>query len=146
MGELIANLTLIPEASTVGFVEVKPEAFVEVGRGVVVLSDNCWRLTAYTEEEQARSIAAGLEKKISFRPLTHDLIKNIFDLLGIKVVMVKIVDIKNNTFIARTIVQQADKVLVLDSRPSDGIAIAVRYDAPIYIKRELLERYGEYVC
>lgn len=140
------EVTYTPQISTSGFLKVNVKAYVQDNYGIVVLKSNCWELVGYTEREQARSIALGIEKKIEFRPLTHDLIKDIFDSYGIKILMVKVVDIKNNTFIAETILQQGNKVLTLDSRPSDGIAIAVRYDAPVYVKKELMENYGKYVC
>jgi|GEM_PF-1338040 len=137
---------MLPQLSTIGFVEMKPEAWVIGNTGVIRMYSNCWELVAYTEKSQAESVERGLEKKIEFRPLTHDLVNNIFDLLDIKVLMVKIHDIKNNTFIADTIIQQGNKILVLDSRPSDGIALAIRQNAPIYIKVDLLKEYGKYLC
>ena len=140
------EISYTPRISTSGFLKVRVKAYVQPDYGIVVLKNKCWELVGYTEREQAKSIALGIEKKIDFRPLTHDLIKDIFDSYGIKILMVKIVDIKNNTFIAETILQQGNKVLTLDSRPSDGIAIAVRFNAPIYVKKELMEKYGKYVC
>jgi bifunctional DNase/RNase len=60
--------------------------------------------------------------------------------------MVKIVEIRNNTFIGRLILQQGNKVVSLDSRPSDGIAIAVRTGSPVYIKESLMKEQGKYIC
>jgi len=143
---LPASPLTLPQLSTQGFIQMKPEAWIIGNTGVVRMRSKCWELVAYTEKSQAESIERGLEKKIEFRPLTHDLVNNIFNLLEIKVLMVKIYDIKNNTFIANTIIQQGNKVLVLDSRPSDGIALAIRQNAPIYMKLDLLKKYGKYLC
>lgn len=140
------TLVALPQLSTIGYVQVQPQAFVQENTGIVTLRNECWELTAYTSVDQATSIAMGLEGKIEFRPLTHDLMRSIFDYFGIKVLMVKIVDIQNNTFIGTIILQKGSKVLSLDSRPSDGIAIAVRHGVPIYIKQELLENYGRKIC
>ncbi len=140
------SLQMIPDLSTVGFVKVEPDAAVSGGAGVVSLTGNCYQMTANTEAVQAESILNGINKAIAFRPGTHDLIKDAFDNLKIKVVMVKIVDLRNNTFFGRLILQSGDTIVNLDSRPSDGIAIAVRADAPIYIKEDLLKQQGKYIC
>jgi len=136
----------IAELSTVGYASVAVDAYVEAERGVVVLSSDCWRLTAYTEPTQAESIALGLEKVVPFRPNAHDLAHDVFQLLGIEVLMAKVVDLRNGTYIGRLIVKQGTTILGLDARPSDATAIAVRANAPIYIREDLLHEYGEKVC
>ncbi len=140
------SLEMIPDLSTVGFAKVEPDAAVSGDTGVVSLTGNCYQMTANTEAVQAESILNGINKVITVRPGTHDLIKDAFDNLKIKVIMVKIVDLRNNTFFGRLILQSEDKIVNLDSRPSDGIAIAVRTDAPIYIKEDLLKQQGKYIC
>ena len=136
----------IPDLSTTGFVKVDASAAVFGDSGFVSLTGGCYQLTANTEASQAQSISDGIDKKVGPRPGTHDLIKDIFDNLKIKVVMVKIVDLRNDTFYGRLILSGEDKILNLDSRPSDGIAIAVRTGAPIYIKEGLLAQQGKNIC
>jgi bifunctional DNase/RNase len=142
----LLDITTLPELSTTGYVEVDVDAAVVEGRGIVSLTGNCWRITATTEPTQAQSIKNGLEGVIGFRPNTHDLMRDIFESLEMEVIMVKIVDMRENTYIGRLILRQGNRVLSLDSRPSDGTAVAVRVGAPIYIKEELLKRHGQYVC
>ena len=60
--------------------------------------------------------------------------------------MVKIVDLKENNYIGKLIIQQGNKVLSLDSRPSDGIALVVRTNSTIYFKESLLKEMGKYIC
>jgi hypothetical protein len=60
--------------------------------------------------------------------------------------MAKVVDLRNGTYIGRLIVKQGTTILGLDARPSDATAIAVRANAPIYIREDLLHEYGEKVC
>ena len=136
----------ISDLSTIGFVEVKPEAILADDVGIVSLSGGCYRITANTDATQATSIMNGLESKILDRPNAHDLMKEIFETLGIKVLMVKVVDIKENNYIGRLIVKQGDTVLSLDSKPSDGIAVAVRTNSTIYFKESLMKERGEYIC
>jgi len=76
----------------------------------------------------------------------YDVIMDIFRNLGIKVLAVKITEIKENTFIGQLIVQQKDKVLALDIRPSDATAIALRAKAPVYINESLAREVGNYIC
>ena len=126
--------------------EVEPDARVLGEFGVVSLTGGCYSLTANTEAEQAESIFNGLNKIVGVRPGTHDLMKDAFENLEIKVVMVKIVELRNDTFIGRLILQSGNRVADLDSRPSDGISIAVRTDAPIYVKEDLMKEQGTYIC
>ncbi len=142
----VSPVVLLPEFSTSGYLKTDVDAGVVEGNGVVILTSGCYQLSANTEASQAESIADGIAKTIGFRPNTHDLMRDTLDNLGVEVVMVKIVDIKNNTFYGRLILKQGNKVVSLDSRPSDGIALAVRTDAPVYLKEELMKSQGKYIC
>ena len=103
-------------------------------------------MTMVTTEAQTYSIQMGLEKKVEFRPLVHDIVKDAFDNFGINVLGAKIEKLEKNTYFSKLILQHGSSVLTMDSKPSDAIAIAVRSDAPIYINRNLLEDYGELFC
>lgn len=142
----LSSIPTLPELSTVGYVKVTPEAAVIENRGVISLTGGCYQVIASTDVTQAESIINGLEGKINVRPNTHDLMKDMFQNLGIEVVIVKVVDLKDNNFIGRIILKQGNKILSLDSKPSDGIAIAVRTNAPIYMNRDLMEKMGKYIC
>lgn len=141
----LADISALPELSTLGYSQVSISADVVENRGVITLTGDCYQVTAYTEVTQAESIADGLAGRIGFRPNTHDLMKSMFDGLGIQVIMVKIVEIRNNTYIGKLILRQGNRVLSLDSRPSDGTALAVRTNSPIYMKEDLLKA-GKYIC
>ncbi|MBN2144908.1 MAG: bifunctional nuclease family protein [Candidatus Aureabacteria bacterium] len=86
-------------------------------------------------------ILQGIKKT---RPLTHDLISNIFKGLMIKVEYTLINDLKDNTYYARLILKEENSlgknILELDARPSDCIAIAKQQGAPIYITDEVFEK------
>ena len=73
------------------------------------------------------------------RPLTHDLLKNICSLLEAKLSMVLISDVRDGTYFAELHLWHQDKELVVDSRPSDAIALALRTAAPIYISEKVAE-------
>jgi uncharacterized protein len=83
---------------------------------------------------EAQSIALEMEGIKPPRPLTHDLMKNLIDLLGGELIDVLISDLRDGTFFARINLDTQE----IDSRPSDAIAIAVRYGAPIYVAEKVM--------
>lgn len=89
---------------------------------------------------EATSIAAKLENIQFPRPLTHDLMKNIFEVLGISVPKVEIVDLRDNTYYAIITVVTQEKVIDIDARPSDAIALALRLNAEIFVHEEVLKK------
>jgi bifunctional DNase/RNase len=80
------------------------------------------------------------------RPLTHDLINRIFQGFGINVERVIITDLKNSTYFARLILQQQNelhterKIVELDARPSDCIALAAAQKKPVFVSAKLFEQ------
>ena len=89
---------------------------------------------------EATSIASAL-KKVSFdRPMTHDLFKNLGDRLDIVVSKVEVCDIMDNTYFARIHFLSKDETFSIDARPSDAIAIALRFDAPIFLDDKVIKK------
>ncbi len=76
------------------------------------------------------------------RPLTHDLLASAIDRLSASVVAVVVTELRENTFYAVIHLDAGGREVLLDSRPSDAIALAVRTDAPIYVSAELLNTNG----
>lgn len=89
---------------------------------------------------EATSIATELEKIQFPRPMTHDLIKNFFDHLQVKVERIEVCDLRDNTYYALIYLREKDRVDPIDARPSDAIAIALRTAAPIFVKEEIIQR------
>jgi bifunctional DNase/RNase len=89
---------------------------------------------------EASAIATEIEKIQLARPMTHDLMKNILGELSVRVSRVEVNDLADNTFYARIHLHQDGKEIVMDSRPSDAIAIALRTQAPIYVDRKVLDK------
>jgi bifunctional DNase/RNase len=88
---------------------------------------------------EAHAIDIALQGLDLERPLTHDLLKNICSLLEAKLSMVVISDIRDGTYYAELHLWHQDKELVVDSRPSDAIALALRMQTPIYISDKVAE-------
>lgn len=91
---------------------------------------------------EASAIAAKLEGVELPRPMTHDLIKNMLDELGAKVLRVDVIKIEDNTFYASITVSAGGRLLEIDARPSDSIALAVRFDCDIGVAQEVIEEAG----
>lgn len=88
---------------------------------------------------EANAIALEIEKLSPQRPMTHDLLKNIIRELEASVRRVVITDLIDNTFFAVIELVKDDEVLIVDSRPSDAIALALRVDCPIYVHQEVIK-------
>lgn len=88
---------------------------------------------------EANAIAVEIEKLATPRPMTHDLVKNIIWELGATVRRVVITDLMDNTFFAVIEMMKDGELLVVDSRPSDAIALALRVDCPIYVNEEVIK-------
>lgn len=89
---------------------------------------------------EANAIALEIEKIPTPRPMTHDLIKNILDGVNAKVEKVIVNDLKNNTFYANILLKMNKREVIIDSRPSDAIAVALRTKAPIFVSAKVLEQ------
>ncbi|MDR1584657.1 MAG: DUF151 domain-containing protein [Prevotellaceae bacterium] len=100
------------------------------------------RFSVMIGEPEAQSIALKLNNKVSARPLTHDLIRNLLNALDAVLQKVLIYDMVNDVFYSELYVNRAGKTLVIDARTSDAVALAVRCDCPIYIKSDIMNVVG----
>jgi bifunctional DNase/RNase len=88
---------------------------------------------------EAQAIALEIEKQVTPRPMTHDLIRNL--LFGLEAGVKKIVvsDLRDDTFYAVIWLERAGELISVDSRPSDALAIALRLDCPIFVDESVLK-------
>jgi hypothetical protein len=88
---------------------------------------------------EANAIALEIEKVATPRPLTHDLIKTL--LLGMEASLQKVVvsELKDDTFYAVIWLEKDGKLMTVDSRPSDALALALRLDCPIFVSEQVLQ-------
>ena len=89
---------------------------------------------------EASAIATELEKITFSRPMTHDLMYEILKALKIEIIKVEIHDLRNNTFFANIHLLREGEILVIDSRPSDAIALALRANATIFVDEKVIEK------
>ena len=88
---------------------------------------------------EANAIALELEKTATPRPMTHDLLQNMARGLNAEVRKVVVSELRDDTFYAVIWMEQEGETVTLDARPSDAIALALRWDCPIYASRAVLD-------
>jgi bifunctional DNase/RNase len=89
---------------------------------------------------EANAIALTIENIPTPRPMTHDLLRSVLMGLNIGVDRVVVTDVRNNTFYAAIHCRHEGRELVIDSRPSDAIALALRMRSPIYVEEDVVRR------
>ncbi len=88
---------------------------------------------------EANAIALEIEKVATPRPMTHDLLKNVLMGLDARVRKVVVNDLRDDTFFALIWLEREGRVISVDSRPSDALALALRLDCPIFVDDEVLK-------
>jgi bifunctional DNase/RNase len=127
-----------------GLMEVKVMGIVvdpKASNPVVVLVDLSGQkaLPIWIGVFEAEAISRGIEEAVTLRPMTHDLMKQILDTFQVTLTRVVIHDLKENTFYANLHINADGEELIVDSRPSDAIALAVRVKAPIFVDESVIE-------
>ena len=109
---------------------------------IVVLKDETGKklLPIWIGASEGNSIALAMSNVKASRPMTHDLIADIFDRLEVEIARVVISDLIDNTFYASLYLLHDGKEHHIDSRPSDAIAIAIRINAPVFVAEEVLAK------
>jgi bifunctional DNase/RNase len=91
---------------------------------------------------EAEAIALALQEVEVARPLTWDLLKNIFSIMDARILRVEVTSLHDDTYYGNIVVEYDGRMLDIDSRPSDAIALAVRAHVPILVARPILESVG----
>ncbi len=109
---------------------------------VVLLMDlaNKTGLPIWIGPFEANAIAMKLKKIESQRPMTHDLIHRVLNTLESQVIKIVVSDLKESTYYALIHLNRRGEEIVIDSRPSDAIAIALAADAPIFVSEDVIEK------
>jgi len=102
------------------------------------------QLPIFIHATEADAIVAELKSYVPPRPLTHDLLKNTVDALGGELQYVLINDLRANIFYAVLHIEQDERTVDVDARPSDSIALAVRARCPIYVADHVMQVAGVY--
>lgn len=109
----------------------------------VLLSDGERRLPILIGPFEAQAISMPLEGARPDRPLTHDLLRNVMDRLEGRLDRVVIDDLWNTIYYAKLYVKRGTEEYEIDARPSDAVALAIRFDAPVFVADGILEQAME---
>lgn len=88
---------------------------------------------------EANAIAIEIEKMAASRPMTHDLTRNLIHYLNAELDRIVISELRDDTFFAVLWLRQGGEKIMVDARPSDAIALALRFDCPIYVAEKVME-------
>lgn len=125
--------------TTEGYAQMKLDKIIStLDRNVIVLKGECTELNFFISPEQTLAIQEGAINVTNFRPMTHDLIVDILEGFEIKPVMVKVTKLADETYFAELTLKEGNRFLIVDIRPSDAVAIAVRTNMPIYVNESLV--------
>ncbi len=91
---------------------------------------------------EAEAITVALQEVEIIRPLTQDLLKNVITIFGGNILRVEVVSLREDIFYGNLVVEREGKILDIDARPSDAIALAVRAHAPILVHRSVMDEAG----
>ena len=91
---------------------------------------------------EAEAITLALQEVEVSRPLTWDLLRNVFNSLNARILRVEVVALKDETFFGNIVAEVDGRLLNIDSRPSDALALAVRAHVPIYVAQSVMDAAG----
>ena len=126
-------------------IQVKVDQIFLSNMGFVVMLKNPEddrSLPIFIGAAEAQAIALRMNDVNVPRPLTHDLLKNVLDFLECRLLRIHVCDLKEGTFYAKLILVRDGTELEMDSRPSDAIALALRFSAPIYVSDTVMAEAG----
>ncbi|MCA1621359.1 MAG: bifunctional nuclease family protein [Acidobacteria bacterium] len=112
------------------------------GTPIIILKDvnSETMLPIWVGAYEANAIALEIEKISPQRPMTHDLLRNVIIEMGANVERVVVTELRDNTFFALIIMKdRAGASVMIDARPSDAIALALRVDCPIFVNEEVIQ-------
>jgi len=119
---------------------------LEVSGTTIILGNNCTAIVAQTSSERAHSIEIGIEGIIEQRPNTHDIFAQTLKSFNITLEQVTLDNFEEGIYYANLHLSSGNKILKLDVKPSDGIALALRTNSSVYINKTLLQEIGKNIC
>ena len=92
------------------------------------------------DQSQAQTISWGQQKEAFERPLSHDLMLSIIEMLSGTIVRIEVTELRDDIFFAKLVIENRGIEFEIDARPSDALALAVRVDVPLYISEQVIEQ------
>ena len=150
---LYAGYVMHPEVSeAVRFAkyDLSLDEFLEVNVSIeppnVRLDSACRRVAFDVTPDQSMSIYNGIHGTMNVRPLTHDIVNDVLDNFGVEIMQVKIDRFEDEIYYATITMKKGNDILMLDARPSDSIALALRSKVAVHFKKSIFEERSFGVC
>lgn len=143
---ILFSLVSLAIISIIDISKYVPANVLKVEDSTIIIGNNCTAIIAETSPERAHSIELGIKGIIEQRPNTHDTFATVLKSFNITLETVNIERLEEGYYYADLFLRKSDKVLKLDTKPSDGIALALRMNSTIYINKTLLSEIGENIC
>ena len=144
---LIAGLFVIAQQSNFDSVGYAEADVIQVqGTQTLVIGTNCTGIVADTTEERASAIQSGIDKKIEARPSIYDNYIDTMKSFNISVERVTLDRYDGNYYYSNIFLRSQDKLLKIDAKPSDAIAVALKANASVFINKSLLAEQGKNIC
>ena len=122
------------------------EVIVDVFSDGVLFKYECRGLWIAMPYEKSFAIKRNMAGVFDIRPTQHDLLYDVITNYDINMSYARIERMQNNFFYATVLLEHEEKLLQLDSRPSDALALAARFKAPVYVSTKLLQQQGRDIC
>jgi bifunctional DNase/RNase len=123
-------------------VDARSNSPVVILRPIVEVPGHSRVLPIWIGQPEATAILLAIEGVELPRPLTHDLLKNVVETLGAYIERIEITRVDEGTFYAALIVRAEERIIAIDARPSDSIALAVRTGTPVFVAESVMESAG----
>jgi bifunctional DNase/RNase len=147
---LIALILLsITSLAVINLIEISEYVVANILRvdgNIITIGYNCTAIVAETSSERAYSIGLGIRGVIDQRPNTHDIFAQTLKSFNITLEHVTLDNFKNGIYYANLHLTSGNKILKLDTKPSDAIALALRTNSTIYINKTMLQEVGRNIC
>lgn len=119
---------------------------LQVSGSTVIIGNNCTAIIAETSPERAQAIDDEIRGIMEQRPNTYDIFAETLKSFNISLEYVTLDNFINGTYYSNLYLKSANKVLKLDTKPSDAIALALKTNSTIYLNKALLNEVGEKIC
>ena len=143
---IIVVSVLVVGASVYSQEEYVEANVLDVQGITIVLGRDCKAIIADTTEERATSILLGMNKEIFLRPTAYDNFADILKTYEIGIDRVSFDYFDGSFYYASIVLNNGEKIVSIDSKPSDAISLGLRMDAPIYVNKTLLSEIGMDIC
>ena len=143
---VLLSFAAIALVNFINFEDYVTANVLQVNGNTVTIGNNCTAIVSDTSAERALAIQEGIEGIMEQRPNTWDILAETLKSFNITLDYVTIDNFINGTYYANLYLNSATKILKLDTKPSDAIALALRTNSTIYINKTLLNEIGQNIC